>query len=648
MSLGWPCPAASASGASSAPDWLRAAAAETLPDYPKDTVAVVVLDEEQITVKDNGQMETLRRRAFRVLRPEAREDFSGIAVRFDGETRLSYLKAWTITSDGHDLAVPDSEAMERSMDDQELYSDIRVRAMNFPEVKPGSVIGYEYVQKQRPFLFEDRWEFQEQVPVRTSRLALQLPAGWEYSARWINYGEQHPQDLASNRHVWEVTDVPAVEIEPAMPPWESIAGRVGVKFFPQDLALRAKTDASWKDMGLWFAGLAQTRRVSTPPIHQKVADLISGISDPLAKIRALTEYMQRNVRYFGVEIGIGGYQPHSTGEVFSHQYGDCKDKATLLSAMLQEIGIDSYYVIVDTRRGVVRPDYPSMNFDHVILAIRLPGGVSNAGLFSIATHPSLGRLLFFDPTNEYVSLGYLPSYLQDNYGLVVTPQGGEILSLPLLPPSSNRLLRTGEFSLSPAGDLSGDVQETRWGGPAAQDRQRFMEEPPAKRADIFDEFLGSSLNNFTLTSASIGNLDRFGDLLGLRYKFTSQGYAKNAGDLLILRPDIVGALPSAILEGKPRKYPIQFREATRQDDVFDINLPAGYVVDELPPTAIASCEYASYRREIQVKGDKLHYQRTYEVNDIVVPTEKLDEVKTFLEQLAAADNASAVLRRANP
>jgi hypothetical protein len=256
MWLGWPCPAATASGAGSAPDWLRTAAAEKLPDYPKDTVAVVVLDEEQITVKDNGQIETLHRRAFRVLRPEAREDFSRIAVRFDSETRLSYLKAWTITSDGHDLAVPDSEAMERSMDDQELYSDLRVRALNFPEVKPGSVIGYEYVQKQRPFLFEDRWEFQEQVPVRTSRLALQLPAGWEYSAQWINYGEQHPQDLASNRHVWEVRDVPAVEIEPAMPPWESIAGRLGVKFFPQDPALRAKTDASWKDMGLWFAGLA--------------------------------------------------------------------------------------------------------------------------------------------------------------------------------------------------------------------------------------------------------------------------------------------------------------------------------------------------------------------------------------------------------
>jgi hypothetical protein len=358
--------------------------------------------------------------------------------------------------------------------------------------------------------------------------------------------------------------------------------------------------------------------------------------------------MQRNVRYFGIEIGIGGYQPHSAGDVFSHQYGDCKDKATLLSAMLQEIGIDSYYVIVDTRRGVVRPDYPSMNFNHVILAIRLPDGVSDAGLFSVARHPSLGRLLFFDPTNEYVPFGYLPSYLQDNYGLVVTPQGGEIVSLPLLPPSSNRLLRTGEFSLSPAGDLSGDVQETRWGGPATQDRQRFMEEPPAKRADIFDEFLGSSLNNFTLTSASIGNLDRFGEILSLHYKFTSEGYAKNAGDLLILRPHIVGALPSAILEGKPRKYPIQFREATRQDDVFDINLPAGYVLDELPPTASASCEYASYRREIQVKGDKLHYQRTYEVKDIVVPAEKLDEVKPFLEQMAAGDNASAVLRRANP
>jgi len=107
-------------------------------------------------------------------------------------------------------------------------------------------------------------------------------------------------------------------------------------------------------------------------------------------------------------------------------------------------------------------------------------------------HPTLERLLFFDPTNEYVPLGYLPSYLQDNYGLVVTSEGGELLSLPLLPPSTNRLIRTAKFSLDATGNLSGEVREMRWGGPAADDREEFQEAPPAKRAEFLRIFSGTS------------------------------------------------------------------------------------------------------------------------------------------------------------
>ena len=61
-------------------------------------------------------------------------------------------------------------------------------------------------------------------------------------------------------------------------------------------------------------------------------------------MKILANYMQRNIRYVAIEVGIGGFQPHPAADVFAHQYGDCKDKATLLSTMLKQIGIDSYYV----------------------------------------------------------------------------------------------------------------------------------------------------------------------------------------------------------------------------------------------------------------------------------------------------------------
>jgi hypothetical protein len=634
--------------ADSAPDWLRVASQDKLPEYPKDAVAVILFDERQTTVKDNGDIETRYRRAYKLLRPESREDYGYASVRFDNETKISFFKVWTVTPDGKELEVKEKEAMETSLADFELFSDDRARIIKIPEANVGSVVGYEYVQKHRPFVFEDNWSFQARIPTRRSRFSLQIPPGWEFTNYWANSKAQLPVSSSNNQYVWEVDDIPAIEIEPDMPPFPAVAGRMEIKYFPRDPAMRSRTTGTWNDLGTWFSALTVPSRTPTPAIQQKVAELTAGVSDPVEKMRAITSYMQRQIRYVAIEIGIGGYQPHPAADVFKHQYGDCKDKATLLSTMLREIGIDSYYVLIDTDRGIVNPEFPSTRFDHAILAIKLPSGDLKTSLYAVVDHPKLGRLLFFDPTNEYVPLGYLPSYLQDNYGLIVTPNGGEIVSLPLLPPSTNRLLRTATLTLSPTGNLGGVVNELRWGGPAVDTREQFLSSSPVDRAKVVEKFLGLFLNNFTLTNASVGNLERYDESLTLTYNFVVEGYAKTAGDLLILRPRVVGAKGSSILAGKPRKYPIEFPETTRQDDVFDITLPQGYLVDELPKPVVAECAYGTYRSEVQVADNVLHYKRTYEIKDVVVPTQKLDEVRDFFHQIAADERSSAVLRRANP
>jgi len=314
-------------------------------------------------------------------------------------------------------------------------------------------------------------------------------------------------------------------------------------------------------------------------------------------------------------------------------------KTTLLRVLLGELPPD---------RGIVNPDFPSLRGNHVILAIRLPDEIQDAKLYAVVNDPQLGRILFFDPTNEYVPLGYLPYYLQQNYGLVAAPNTAKLILLPLMAPATNRLMRTATLTLSPAGSLRGDVEELRWGSPAAERRETFMESKQADRAKVFERFLGTSLNNFTLTGASIGNLDNYDETLTLNYKFVATEYAKTSGDLLIVRPRVMGEKGSSILAGKPRKYPIELTGTSLETDVFDITLPAGYVVDELPEAVRAECNYATYKSDFQVKDNVLHYSRTYEIKGIIVPTEKLPEVRDFFHQIAADEKSSAVLRRSTP
>ena len=231
---------------------------------------------------------------------------------------------------------------------------------------------------------------------------------------------------------------------------------------------------------------------------------------------------------------------------------------------------------------------------------------------------------------------------------MITPDSGKLFLLPMLPPATNRLLRTATLTFGPTGNLSGEVNELRWGAPADDSRAQFVGSSPSDREKVVEKFLGAFLNNFTLTSASIGNLEKYDENFILHYQFVVEGYAKTAGNLLILRPRVVGEKGSNILAGKSRKYPIEFGGTTLQSDVFDITLPAGYVVDELPQPVDAKCDYASYKSNVEVKDNVLHYKRTYEIKGVVVPTEKLPEVRDFFHQVAAAEKSSAVLRRANP
>jgi Domain of Unknown Function with PDB structure (DUF3857)/Transglutaminase-like superfamily len=639
--------AATLPGADSVPDWVRAAAREPLPAaMPKDAKAVVLYNEQVITVHDSGEVELLFRSVSKILRHEGSESYHRVTVQFADDEKILSLKGWTLPADGKEFAVKEKDSIETSPYIGDLYDDLHLKILEIPAAVPGNVVAYEYVQKRRPYIFDDSWEFQQTVPVHRARFTLNLPPGWEFKTQWANHTEVQEQK-SGDSYTWELLDVPAIEIEPHMPPWSVIAGRMGLKYFPAGTsAVRTNTSASWKDIALWYGSLTTNSRQSTPEIKQKVAEITANATSTYSKIEAITDFMQRQIRYVAIEIGIGGFQPHPASTVFQYKYGDCKDKATLLSAMLHEIGVDSYYVVAQVFRGVVRPDFPSQSsFNHMILAIRLPDDVKEGNLYAVLNHPKLGRLLIFDPTNEFTPLGYIPDYEQSNYGLLVTPDGGELIALPLLPPSTNRLMRTGKVSLSPQGDLTADINEIRWGAPADDFREQLNEVTPANRAKVIEAYLGGSLNNFHLTSATIGNLDARDETLTLHYKFAVDRYAQSAGNLLLLRPGIIADRVSNVDLSPTRKYPVEFAEATVQSDDFEISVPQGYVADDLPSPVDVKSDYGNYRSKMEISGDTLHYQRLYELKKVYVPTVEFPAARDFFGEVTSDERASAVLKK---
>ncbi len=622
-----------------------------LPDHDEKTDALLLYSEEIVTVQGNGKIKRVTRQVYRILRPGGER--YGIVVAFStSQHKILSVHGWCIPASGKDFEVKDKDAVESAAPDVpygELVSEVRAKILKIPDSEPGSVVGSEIEQEESLFVLQDDWSFQRTVPVREARYTLQLPSGWGYQAAWVNSSELKPASTGNNQWQWVVSNVKEIRHEPEMPPWNGVAGHMIVSLIPPDGT--RKGFVTWSEMAKWSSTLAQGKRDPSSEITQKVAELTAGKTDTTAKMQAIADYVQRNIRYVAIELGIAGWQPHAAKDIYSNQYGDCKDKATLTSAMLRQIGVDSYYIFVHTARGWVIAASPPerSSFNHAILGIRLPDDVKDPSFQAIYVHPALGRILIFDPTDVMTPLGSLRGPLQGNYGLLATSDGGELLELPILAPQASGIRRSAKLTLTGTGTLSGEVIDMRYGDYASLQRHAYLDmKKKEDQIKPIETLLSQSLGTYQITKATIANLDVRDAPFNLSYSFIASGYAKSAGDLLLVRQRVLGEKSSDILEKKePRKYPVEFEGPRKDADRIEIVLPDGYQVDELPPPADVDYPFGSYHSKTEVQGKTLVYTRTFEIKEVSVPLDKIDDLKQFYRIIGSDERGTAVLKAAH-
>jgi hypothetical protein len=635
--------------AGNAPAWMQAVLTVPLPAHDEKTKAVLLFSDEVVTVQSESKVKTVVRQAYKILRPEGRE-YGYVVVPFHPGLKITSLHGWCIPDQGKHYEVKDKDAIEISLpkiEGSELINDTRDKILQIPAADPGNVIGYEYVEEEQPYVLQDTWYFQAGIPVHEAHYTLQLPAGWEYRTTFLNAVELRPTQ-SGNQWQWSISDVKALKAEEQMPPWSGVAGQMIVSYFPAGGSVPGKNFSDWRQMGSWYSQLTQGRVDPNAETTHKVAELTATATTPLDKMRAIAKFLQSDVRYVAIELGIGGWQPHPAQEVLAHGYGDCKDKATLMRSMLQEIGIESYHVVINTHRGSVTPDVPAHlgAFNHAIVAIKLPAGLGDPSLHATMQHPKLGTLLFFDPTNEITPFGQIGGYLQANYGLLVGPEGGELVQLPKQPGEMNSIRRTGKLQLTAEGTLTGDFEEIRVGDRAAEQRAALRSVTnDAERIKPIEALLSQSLSTFQITKASVANFHETSLPFQYRYSIVAAYYAKKAGDLVLVRPRIVGNKASAILETKePRKLPVEFPGPSLDTDSFEITLPPGYEVDELPPPVNVDYTFAAYHSKTEAIGRVLRYSRTMEIKELSVPISKMEELKNLYRVIAADERDTAALK----
>jgi hypothetical protein len=628
------------------PQWAVDAAKVVTPAYAQSAAAVTLYHEDVITLDAQNHGVERERKVVRILKPQGRRAAECYAY-YDVDSKLKSFHAWTFLDGGKILQARDENFTDYGTGGGVLLLTERARGLKAPGADPGAVVACETEVQLRPYINQSTTFLQDDIPTVFNAFEIDLPPGGHYAESWGKHEPVKPIEAGSNQLRWEFRDAPALDLENvrAVPYWGALAARMTVMWGTE--AVKGN-DAQWRAIGQWTGQLQEHRTDPTPEIAAMAQELTAGAPDLYTKLQRITDYVQKNVRYFIVEKGIGGWQSHYAGDIYKNRFGDCKDKTTLLISLLKAANINAYYMFVDHRRGIVDPDAPSMMGDHMITAIELPDGENDPRLVARVKAVNGKTLLIFDPTDEVTPVGLVRSDLQGGYGGLANGDFSQVIRIPVLPPDAEGLSRNGTFELAADGSLTGHVSD-RFLGDDARHERNLLKESDARELretlerSIASELPGLALKEFTFSGAA--DLDK---PLNLELKLAAGGYSHASGPLLLLKPRVFGPrcpIVPEVMQGKPRLYPIEIGHPGRFRDAYDIAIPPGYAVDELPDPVSVETEFASYHSSVKAESGKLHYESEYVVRDVEIPAAKAAEYRKLAAAMLADEKATAVLKK---
>jgi len=421
--------------ADDAPEWFRRAASVPHPSYPATVPAVVLFDEGALRIREDGRLLLSLRQAIKVLTNEGKDSAVVRAPYATDRSKVNGLRAWLLRPSGELTRYDGKDILDLAVIDDDVYNEARFKQISAADhSQPGVVFGYEYEIEERPEFYQSQWFFQNRLPVVRSTLQATLPSAWRVEGRVLNQASLAPS-VSGGTHAWELRDLPYVQPEPSSPSLLNLVPRLALDFYaPATANLEGRSYSSWAEVARWMLALSEPQAAVSPSIAAKARDLAQQATSEWDRIGAVARYVQA-LKYISIQIGAGRFKPHAANDVLAKAYGDCKDKANAMLALLKSLGITAHLVLVHSGdSSFVQESWPSpTQFNHCILAVRV-GAATQAA--SIVVHPKLGRLLLFDPTDPDTPLGDLPDHEQGGLGLLVAAEGGDLIRFPVTAPAA--------------------------------------------------------------------------------------------------------------------------------------------------------------------------------------------------------------------
>ncbi len=354
-------------------------------------------------------------------------------------------------------------------------------------------------------------------------------------------------------------------------------------------AVQATTFTDWAQVGAWYKSLEKDQLAVTPAIKAKADALTKGLTTDDDKIRGLFNAVALHTHYIGLEFGIGRYQPHSADDVLSNEYGDCKDKHTLLATLLKAEGIEAWPVLINSSHEL-DPAMPSpAQFDHVITVV-----------------PRQGKLLWMDSTAEVAPVGVLVATLRDKQALAI-PAGkpAYLERTPADLPFTQvaRFEATGK--LDEHGEFTGRLSQTYHGDAELVMRSMFRVVPESQWKEFLQRFSANTGFGGEVSAPEVSAVEKTDEPLHFAYDYKREKYSEwEDRRISPPMPPVGWELVPGIKQTKPADD-IDIGSPGDQLYTASVALPAGWHVD--PPSGIDLVErLGGVSLEIQLRQRRFH------------------------------------------
>lgn len=520
---------------------------------------------------------------------------------------------------------------ESAADGFSLFVDSRVKHyLPSENIYPYTIVyNYEIRYKQNLIIRDWVPQTNDDISVEKSTYTFICKPSDELRIKAQNFMGK-PEELINEKQktlTWKVENLLAVKPEPFSPARDTYQTTVKIAVKNFTYYNHNGSYTNWPELGKWiYDDLLKTRKTLAPTTIETIKKLVINDKTDNDKARKIYQYLQDKTRYISVQIGIGGFQPVSAAEVDRLGYGDCKALVNYMQSLLDVVGIESYYCVVEAGKQKVSldPTYASMvQGNHIILCMPLKGDTT-----------------WLECTNQKIPFGFLSTFTDDRIVLACTPEGGKLLKTPKLTTTNNLQIRNGELTVISNGDVYGKIK-TIFSGSQYDNNEAIFDKSFSEQQKLLLNVY--DIDNINFKAVTYAQKKDIHPEATESIDLNIRNYAALNNNRMFIKTNAFN-VQNSISEVKNRMQPVYINRGFTDEDTIVFNLPDDVLTNILPEMDKKyKTVFGEYNTKTTLEGKKLTYYRKLIMNDGTFPASSYTDFYKFITEVNSADGLKIIL-----